>query len=326
MSRFAKLLTDIDPQATVAEVARQALEHRLSAIEHFLSQVAGKQSSAGDTHQLRVWTRRASAALRLFAPVIPSAHQQRMQRLLRKVRRLAGKARDGDILLERLESSTLNLPHRLRKKLAKEHKLASNKLRRYCRKVSRQSKFARRACQLTGAIGRCSRPGIGPAAMYLSWVTQQLLPLGNRFLELAAEDLQQREQLHEFRITAKRLRYALELAAPALATEEIRQIDQDLTSLQDRLGLVSDGLAAVDRLSRWLEDCRKKKHRRQLLGLLEQEENACSASHEAFLRWWTADQQSLLEMAWRSALAEASLDWPAPNEPAHSRCESSTRG
>src|SRR5262249_10196867 len=61
-------------------------------------------------HQLRVGTRRAGAALRIFADCLPGKLHKRTRKALRQVRRAAGSARDWDVFLamlkERLAKAT----------------------------------------------------------------------------------------------------------------------------------------------------------------------------------------------------------------------------
>ena len=111
MARWEKWLTDVGPDAPVARAARMALAMRFKAVEHFLKkagQVSGKaDEDAEAVHQLRIWTRRAAAALRLFADVLPSKKAKWLKRKLKEIRHTAGVARDCDVLTNRLESGDL---------------------------------------------------------------------------------------------------------------------------------------------------------------------------------------------------------------------------
>src|SRR5262245_28181867 len=104
MPRFQKWLIGPDPAAPCDEVARAALAERLLAVSHFLDKSIGGSHEAGAIHQLRVWTRRTSAALKLFEPAVPGSHRKWMKKTLRKLRRTAGAVRDCDVHLERLQS------------------------------------------------------------------------------------------------------------------------------------------------------------------------------------------------------------------------------
>src|SRR5206468_5052202 len=52
-----------------------------------------------DVHRLRVATRRAGAALKIFQPCLPDKVFRRVRKQLRALRRAAGEARDWDVFL-----------------------------------------------------------------------------------------------------------------------------------------------------------------------------------------------------------------------------------
>ena len=59
------------PDANVAKVAVGALNGRLDAVLHYLPLATHKADEDPEyVHQLRVWTRRATAALRLYEQLI----------------------------------------------------------------------------------------------------------------------------------------------------------------------------------------------------------------------------------------------------------------
>ena len=72
MPRFEKWLTTATAEAPADSVARAALAERLIAVRHFLDHALSGSDEAEGIHQLRVWTRRASAALKLFEPALPN--------------------------------------------------------------------------------------------------------------------------------------------------------------------------------------------------------------------------------------------------------------
>src|SRR5207249_4636386 len=96
------------------------------------------------------------------------------------------------------------------------------------------------------------------------------------------------DELHQFRIATKRLRYALELAGPATGAETQQRLYDDLSSLQDRLGEVCDHLAAVGRLAEWLDEPQSSSARGKLVDLLEHEEKSLAECRKSFALWWSA--------------------------------------
>ena len=85
MPRFQKLLIGARPDEPADDVARTALTERLLAVVQFLDKSIGEADEAEAIHQLRVWSRRASAALKLFEPALPNSRRKWMKRALRKL-------------------------------------------------------------------------------------------------------------------------------------------------------------------------------------------------------------------------------------------------
>src|SRR5262245_35539503 len=71
MPRFEKWLIGVSASAPVDHVARRALVVRLRAVKHYLDAALSGPDEAEGVHQLRIWTRRAEAALKLFRQAIP---------------------------------------------------------------------------------------------------------------------------------------------------------------------------------------------------------------------------------------------------------------
>src|SRR5439155_11228755 len=124
MPRFEKWLTTATADAPADSVARAALAERLLAVRHFLDHALGGSEEAEGIHQLRVWTRRASAALKLFEPAIPDSQRKRMKKMLRKLRQTAGVIRDCDIHLHRLQHEDSIVPKRVIRELKRERSQA----------------------------------------------------------------------------------------------------------------------------------------------------------------------------------------------------------
>ena len=90
MLRFDKWLTKVAADAPVDRVARRALTTRLRAVAWFLHAAGNGDNEAEAIHQLRIWTRRTAAALRLFAPVLTDKPARKLRKSLKKLRRAAG--------------------------------------------------------------------------------------------------------------------------------------------------------------------------------------------------------------------------------------------
>ncbi|HMQ16362.1 MAG TPA: CHAD domain-containing protein, partial [Phycisphaerae bacterium] len=85
-----------DMPACVA--ARRVLRRRLRAVvEHMRPAAEQSEQDAEHVHQLRVATRRAAAALRIFRDFCPQGPHRELRRALKRLRRAAARARQDDV-------------------------------------------------------------------------------------------------------------------------------------------------------------------------------------------------------------------------------------
>jgi len=293
MPRFEKWLTSATPDAPADSVARIALAERLVAVRHFLDHALSGADEAEEVHQLRVWTRRASAALKLFQPALPPSRARRMKKWLRKLRRAAGDIRDCDIHLERLKHEEAAIPKRVVRELTRERRQARRKLKRLRRRLQSDSRLEKLIERLLEKIGWPKRHSSRDAPTFSAFCRQQLQPLADEFFKLADSNLRDTKTLHAVRIAGKRLRYALELAPAALPPLAHQQLSAALNEVQDRLGEVCDQLAAIDHLQECLERISKKKHRRCLEKLLQSEQRRNTRLLAKLLRGWPERHREL---------------------------------
>ena len=80
-------------------VAHRALETRLERVWHFLTRAVDDSSDEIEyVHQLRVFVRRATAALEIFDDWLPKRRGNWVRKQVKRVRKAAGPARDLDVL------------------------------------------------------------------------------------------------------------------------------------------------------------------------------------------------------------------------------------
>ncbi len=88
---------------SVTKAARLALGERLPLVWHYLPLAAEHhRENVEYVHQLRVATRRAAAAINVFTDTLPKRRRRWFVRQLKHIRRAAAKARDLDVLSQRL--------------------------------------------------------------------------------------------------------------------------------------------------------------------------------------------------------------------------------
>ena len=98
-----KWIPDLSPEMPVVDAARTVLAARFGVVRHYLPLAAESPFDNPEyVHQLRVGTRRAGAALRVFADCLPKKPQRAAKKSLRAIRRAAGGARDWDVFLDNL--------------------------------------------------------------------------------------------------------------------------------------------------------------------------------------------------------------------------------
>jgi CHAD domain-containing protein len=304
MPRFNKWLNDIEPDDSVHRVARQAIRLRLAAVVCYLK-AAGKKSRREEAiHQLRIWTRRSAAALRLFEPLVPRSSGKKMKKRLRQIRAAAGEERDCDVLLERMQAGDADAPRAILRGLRKRRREARADFAALRKRKLRHGKFERQCDKLAGGLAVSKRHSTHALPPFPAWCRAQLALLGEHFFELTSSPLLEDARLHELRIAGKRLRYALELAPAALPARPHRRLYRSLTELQERLGTVCDHLSAIAQLEEWMCSAKSRKDRHLLQSQIAHEREQLERDRQRFIRWWSGARQRRLREAWDAALGE----------------------
>ena len=299
MPQFEKLLTDVGPADPPARVAQRALASRLRAVVFYLDRAAASSlHDVEEIHQLRVWTRRSQAALKLFSPLLPPRKSARLKKGLRRLRRTAGSVRDLDVV-ETQFGQALDGP--LARRLEVQHKAARKSLRQLVLRWSKSGKLKRKIKRLTKRLGRRAdfeNNGIA----FAPWCRRQLLPLVEDFSGRASGGARQTDAaLHQWRLATKRLRYAVELAPAALPKESWTRLYKLLGDIQERMGRVCDALLQRRRLRQWRRETDDPAEREALERLSAQCERRLAAARRAFARWWTSHRSKSVQDLCRQA-------------------------
>src|SRR5438876_1166708 len=103
--RDGKWIPELKPTMSVADAARHVLTVRFGVVRRRLPLALNEaEQDSEHIHQLRVGTRRANAALRIFADCLPKRTRRAARRALRTIRRAAGQGRDWDVFEHMLTS------------------------------------------------------------------------------------------------------------------------------------------------------------------------------------------------------------------------------
>lgn len=289
-------------QATtpVTMIAKDSIDDRLEAVLQF-APLAAKQASKDveHVHQLRVCVRRASAALKLYAPVLSKKRKRKVKKQLRALRRAAGPARDLDVLAERI-SEAVPAPGlaSLRDFVASERQKAQQPVRRIHREMKRKG-FSTDFKKLVGSVKWRSdeaEPDFG------SFARSTFPPIIDRFFAAGQADLSDIEAVHQMRIEGKMTRYAMELLSPAFGKSFRKETYPVFAEVQDKLGAINDHASAIRFYSGLLESADHKKSSAIIQTMVDREVNELESSRQQFLDWWTPERIAEMRRQFEVAL------------------------
>ncbi|MCA9311587.1 MAG: CHAD domain-containing protein [Phycisphaerales bacterium] len=248
---------DLDGSLRPKKAARRALKVPMKAVEVLLPAAAVYwQDHVEYVHQLRVSTRRASAAIDVFGACLEPRRARRTQKLLKRIRRAAGEARDCDVHLGLFRALQQECEASLRPAVA--HLIDGLELRRveaqeevihaaarYPASRLRQARQSLR--EATSPPGRLRMPGPEGekgrrrAVRRLRDLAAVVVPPAALAVRREARGESWDEaQLHEVRIALKRLRYACEIFYGCMTEERQAAIKGQVIPLVDRLGAMND--------------------------------------------------------------------------------------
>lgn len=254
----------------LTKFAKRTLWELLDEFGRKLADVADPRLDPVETtHQLRVVSRRADVALRIYKAWIPVARRQRMQQFLKRVRFDAGSVRDLDLLEVRwrpacgdlaaqVSSATAMWVHA---RIQTELLQARSRLLRWTRPKT-ACRFARKSMALVRTTGRRRLRLETPV------VDRELARLQQSLQESLPESSSSLEQSHQTRIRARRLRYALKLLQPILWVES-NDLMVHLVNMQDVLGQINDDVTGIAFLSAMLELCEDSAMKLELVALTD---------------------------------------------------------
>ena len=259
MTANSKWITIESLEEPVTRVARRALKSRLRWLWSRLPLAAeASDEDLEHVHQLRVASRRATAAMETFAPYLPPRRAAWFDRKLKRIRRAAGEARDLDVLALRLQkefqgdtsAAAAAIVERVSAArnaaqpeiLAVYHRLQSHEFRQRIHKLVRRVRLRETrgedscgdsCCDSAGrdSAGRDSNacgadcPGNCEPSIFKA-ARSQMRHLVDGWFTAADADLSDTHRLHLFRIAGKRLRYAMEIFASAAG----KQLSQRVVS------------------------------------------------------------------------------------------------
>jgi len=297
MTRKSKWIEveSLDEPAT--NVARRALEVRLQTVWNWMPlAAAGSAGEIENVHQLRVATRRATAALHLFEAWLPPKRSRWFRKQLKKTRKAAGEARDLDVLARRLPELCRTEdgldPSPLLKRVGDARKAAQPAIRAIYRKLKNRGFRARLRKLLLKTHWRIADC---PCPTFPEVARAGLQPLAATFFIASEADLENTLALHEFRIAAKLLRYAMEVFASAFGPAFRKELYPLVEELQEKLGAINDHATFQDRYLAWLDETEDADQRQALGKLIALETAELQNCTRSFQQWWTHERAADLK-------------------------------
>jgi CHAD domain-containing protein len=320
-----KWIPELKPTTPVADAARHVLTLRLEVVRDYLPLASQQADSDPEhVHQLRVGTRRARAALDIFACCLPAKVYKRARIRLRGIRQVAGEAREWDVFLAGLTRWTR--AHGRRPWPALDCLLGYAAAKREAAQLQLEAAgkdhpfvFERFLAETVAAVEKPSDPG-------LSTLVDLALPRLTRLVReldaAAGSDPEDPEQLHQTRIIGKRLRYAMEVFADCFAPAFREELYPAVEAMQEILGDANDSAVACRRLEaladrlKVLAPVEWKRYRPGLKALLQHHQSRLPQERMRFQEWWARWSQSGAEAAFAALLenrGEALATAPPPS-------------
>jgi CHAD domain-containing protein len=222
--------------------AKAQLRLRLRKTAATARRASDRPGEAENIHELRVAIRRFTQALRVFRDLLDPSHVRKMRRGLHKIMDRCGDIRNCDIAKETIDAAGAPASAALERHLRKTRSRAEGDLEDLL-SHSRISKIKDWDDWL--------KTKAGPGQTIAGSARKTLVPLTRQFFKAAEAAGQPRstvDEMHRFRLLAKRLRYSLEIFGPAAGRGWQRRVDE-IRALQERLGAVNDCATTLDLLN-----------------------------------------------------------------------------
>lgn len=296
-----KWIPDLSATTPLADAARRVLTVRLEVVRDYLPLALREPDKDPEyVHQLRVGTRRARAALDIFAACLSPKVGRSARKRLRRIRRAAGEARDWDVFLADLVAWAAEKPDKHRPGL--DFLTGYAVVQRQAAQVHLEEAGRRFPFSfdrfLADTVAAVQEPQDRELAT-LNDLARPLLSAQVKELEQAVVgDLEDYEHLHRVRIIGKRLRYAMEVFADCFTPQFREELYPAVEEMQEILGRANDSHVASGRLEALRARLRAqlpaewKRFRLGFEGLLRFHQRRLPKERRQFLAWWGRWQKS----------------------------------
>jgi CHAD domain-containing protein len=286
----AKWVKGVSSEQPLHRAAYRILRSRLSAVSHWLPLAAEKSEEDVEyVHQLRVSTRRAVEAVRVFSDLIPKSAHQDLRERLRQLRRVADEPRNLDVLCADFVRCADVSCEDTCKQIADTIKQRRQDAQQPIVSLHSQLADGRFDDQIADLLeGIRSRGGRKSKRTFGEQAPRYLKPVLKKFFKASEGDLSDDENLHRLRICTKKLRYTMEIVEVAFRPFFRKKLYRRISALQDAMGMVNDHATAKTLFGEWFSQTDDAQQRAFFQGILLAETKAHEDVRQAFSLIWTA--------------------------------------
>ncbi|MEI6255274.1 MAG: CHAD domain-containing protein [Planctomycetota bacterium] len=290
-------IADDDSRMAVCRLAATTLRNRFDLVWTELQAACAAENVPEHVHKLRIATRRALAAIDAFHDVLPAKRRNWFEKRLIRLRRAAGEARDLDVLTARLAQDDMARARSWLVAMLSRQRIQSRQpIHSQFEKLVEENWGDRLTRLLEDLHGRQRK------RCFRSFARHRFKPMIMRFFENADRSLRDTDELHEVRIKGKKLRYALEIFAPAFPLVARMRCQKSLEHFQKALGECTDHASAADRFARWARSADAGPNRDLLAALCADENKRAHSARKTFSKWWNPARRRTLRRRFERTL------------------------
>ncbi len=264
-----KWLSGLTSKIATRDAAMNSFDKRIGAVAHWWPLAAEHyRDDIEYIHHLRVATRRASVVTRAFGFLLPGKIHRQLQGVMRQIRQVAGGPRDMDVMIQRLSSicKAKDIPDDIAAfqdgpayeiltmaiRYLNETRQVAQRPILYAWQCHPKSEILQACDHALGAVKKnTSKKAEVPFGITAGKIVTKALKV---FSRASRQNLKEAANMHAFRIAGKKLRYAVEVAGPALPSRLRKKFYPQLTHLQQLLGTWHDHIQMHACFSRYAED------------------------------------------------------------------------
>jgi CHAD domain-containing protein len=295
MTPLSKWIDGLSADGTVRDAVRVSIEARLATVAYWLPLAARPvDEDVERVHQLRVATRRAIAALKLYRDWLPKGKRRWFTKRLKDIRQAAGNARDLDVLYHRLNAKHGGQYADVLELIAEERAATQPEIIAIADRCHADNRLQQKSYKLHGQIGPLDEAAAAADTSFLTWAGSRLHSIAEKFFDAQPAANADWSALHQFRIAGKKLRYTMELVAPAFGSELREQQYPVVQELQEKLGSINDFVVARAVLQKLSDKASDGTVKNQLDVLIAEQEALRDQAITDFRAWWTDGRASAL--------------------------------